>query len=148
MAATALSTFAEPDHVDLFTVAAPGARDHTPEAWARAVLEEAPVSQRNARRFWRLLGLRLGPPGSADHVQGWRIAARGDDWVRLETASWYMTAQAVVLVGAAQVSLSLSLRFDRPPAALVWRFVAGPHKRAVPVMLRQGAELMAARPPG
>src|SRR5262245_59361419 len=142
--ATALSTFAEPDHVDLFTTPAPGALDHTPEEWARAVLEQAPVSQRNARRFWRMLGLRLGPPGSPDHVQGWRIAARGDGWLRIETGSWYMSAQAVFLVEPAQVSLSLSLRFDRPPAALVWRFVAGPHARAVPVMLRQGAELLAA----
>jgi hypothetical protein len=146
--ATALSTFAEPDHVDLFTVAAPGATDHSPEEWARAVLEQAPVSQRNARRFWRQLGLRLGPPDSPEHVQGWKIAARGDDWLRIETASWYLTAQAVVLVEPAQVSLSLSLRFDRPPASLVWALASGPHQRAVPVMLRQAAELMAKREPG
>jgi hypothetical protein len=139
-------TLAEPDHVDLFTIETPVATDHTAEDWARAILEQAPVSRRNARRFWRTLGLRLGPPGSPDHVQGWRIAARHDDWLRLETASFYMTAEAVCLVEPGQVSLSLSVRHDRPPATLVWAAVADPHQRAVPVMLRQAVALMTESP--
>jgi hypothetical protein len=139
-----LITLAEPDHVDLFTIETPSAEDHSAEEWARAILEQAPVSRRNARALWRLIGLRLGPPGSPDHVQGWTIAARGDNWLRLETASWYLTAQAVCLVEPGQVSISLSLRYDRPPAALVWAGIAGPHQRAVPVMLRQAVTLLAA----
>ena len=87
--------------------------DRSPEQWARAVLEQAPLARRNARLLWRLMGLRLGPPHSPDHVQGWRIAARGDNWIRVETASWYMTAQAVCLVEEGHVSLSLSLRYDQ-----------------------------------
>jgi hypothetical protein len=140
----ALGTLAEPDYVDLFTVTTPHAGDHWPEEWARAVLEQAPLARDNARRLWRLIGLRLGPPGSPDHVQGWRIAARGDRWVRLETASWYLTAQAVCLVEDGHVSVSLALRYDRPRpvGALVWAFVSGPHQRALPVMLRQAAELV------
>ncbi|HEX6424761.1 MAG TPA: hypothetical protein VFZ79_14865 [Acidimicrobiales bacterium] len=90
------------------------------------------------------MGLRLGPPQSPDHVQGWRIAARGDTWLRLETASWYVTAQAVCLVEEGRVSISLSLRHDRPVGALVWALVSGPHQRAVPVMLRQAVSLMTA----
>ena len=39
---------------------------------------------------------------------------------RAETASWYLTAQAVCLVEEGQVSISLSFRYDRPIAALVW----------------------------
>ena len=138
----ALTTLDEPDYVDLFTAEAPRATDSSAEEWARAVLEQAPVSRRNARRFWRLLGLRLGPPHSPDHVQGWTIAARGDGWIRLETASWYLTAQAVCLVEDGRVSLSLSVRYDRAVAALVWAFVSGPHQRAVPVMLHQAVKLM------
>jgi hypothetical protein len=95
-----------------------------------------------SRVLWRLMGLRLGPRHSPDHVQGWKIAARSDNWLRVETASWYMTAQAVCLVEEGQVSISLSLRYDRPIAALVWALVSGPHQRAVPVMLRQAVELM------
>jgi hypothetical protein len=142
-AVRALTTLSEPDYVDLFTVTTPVATDRSPEQWARAVLEQADLSRRNARRFWRLIGLRLGPSGSPDHVQGWKIAARGDNWLRVETASWYLTAQAVCLVEDDQVSLSLSLRYDkRPVAALVWALVSSPHQRAVPVMLHQAVTLM------
>jgi hypothetical protein len=135
-------TLVEPAYLDVFTIETPVATDHSAEDWARAILERAPVSRRNARRFWRSLGLRLGPQGSPDHVQGWRIAAAGDDWLRIETASFYMTAEAVCLVEPGRVSLSLCVRHDRPPAALVWALIAGPHQRAVPVMLRQAVALM------
>jgi hypothetical protein len=143
-AVRSLTTLADPDYVDLFTVTTAVAADRSAEEWARAVLEEAPLSRRDARVLWRFMGLRLGPPHSADHVQGWKIAARGDNWLRVETASWYMTAQAVCLVEEGQVSLSLSLRYDRPVGALVWALVSGPHQRAVPVMLRQAVRLMTA----
>lgn len=140
----AVTTLGRVDYVDLFTVTTATAAENSAERWARAVLEQAPISRRNARRFWRLMGLRLGPPQSPDHVQGWRIAARGDTWLRLETASWYVTAQAVCLVEEGRVSISLSLRHDRPVGALVWALVSGPHQRAVPVMLRQAVSLMTA----
>lgn len=135
-----LSTFAGPDYVDLFT-ATTEAIDRSPEEWARAVLEQAPLARRNARVLWRLMGLRLGPRHSPDHVQGWTITARGDNWIRVETASWYMAAQAVCLVEEGQVSISLSLHYDQPVAQLIWALVSGPHQRAVPVMLSQAAKL-------
>jgi len=141
-AVRSLATIAEPDYVDLFTIETPAAAAASAEQWSRAILEEAPVSKRNARRLWQLMGLRLGPPGSPDHVQGWAIGARHDDWVRLETASWYLTAQAVCMIEAGQVSVSLALRYDLPVAAPVWAVVSGPHQRAVPVMLRQAVKVM------
>jgi hypothetical protein len=146
-AVRALTTLAEPNYVDLFTVTTPTATSRSAEEWARAVLEQTPVARRNTRGLWRLMGLRLGPPHSSDHVQGWKIAARGDNWLRVETASWYMTAQAVCLVEDGQVSISLSLRYDRPVAPLVWALVSGPHQRAVPVMLRQAVTLMTSKAP-
>ena len=111
---------------------------------ARAVLEEAALSRRSARRLWQLMGLRLGPPPySADHVQGWAITDTGANWVRLETESWYLSAQAVCLVDDVEVSLSLSLRHDRKPVGrFVWALVQGPHQRAVPTMLRQAVALV------
>ena len=142
-AVRSLTTLADPDYVDLFTITTPRATDKTAEEWARAILEQAPVSRRNARILWRLMGLRLGPRNSPDHVQGWKIAARGDNWLRVETASWYASAQAVCLVEEGQVSISLSFRYDRPFAKLVWFLVSDPHQRAVPVMLHQAAKLMA-----
>jgi hypothetical protein len=77
-------------------------------------------------------------------VQGWEIADRRDGWIRLETRSWYLSAQAVCSCEQDRLSLSLSLRYTVPVVGhLVWGMVSGPHQRAVPVMLRQAAALMA-----
>ncbi|HEY8545128.1 MAG TPA: hypothetical protein VIL36_08775 [Acidimicrobiales bacterium] len=139
----ALVTLSDVDYVDLHTITTDGAADRTPEEWARAALEEGALARRNARRLWRLVGLRLGPPGSPDHVQGWRIADRGPDRIRLETASWYLQGQVVCLVRDDQASISLALRYVvRPVARAVWALVAGPHQRAVPTMLEEAAALL------
>jgi hypothetical protein len=135
-----LTTLGSPDYVDLFTATTTEVIDRSPEQWARAVLEQAPLARHNARVLWRLMGLRLGPRHSPDHVQGWTITARGDNWIRVETGSWYMAAQAVCLVEEGQVSISLSLRYDHAVAALIWALVSGPHQRAVPVMLSQAVK--------
>jgi hypothetical protein len=81
-AVRSLTTLTDPDYVDLFSITTPAAADSSAEKWARAVLEQA------SRVLWRLMGLRLGPRHSPDHVQGWKIAARSDNWLRVETASW------------------------------------------------------------
>jgi hypothetical protein len=138
-----LSMFTRPDYIDLFTVAAPAATGSSPEDWARAILEPDALPPRKARLLWRLMGLRLGPPHSSDHVQGWKITERGGSWLRAETASWYMTARAVFLVEEGHVSVSLSLRYKSPVAPWVWALVSGHHQRAVPVMLHRAAVLMA-----
>jgi hypothetical protein len=117
------------------------ATDKSPEGWARAALEETPTG-RSAPSLWRLLGLRLGPRRSPDHVQGWKIADRRDNWIRLEAASWFMTAHAVVHVETGQVSVALFLRYDRPIAALVWPPVAIMHRRAVPAAASFWSELL------
>jgi hypothetical protein len=141
-----LTTLSEPDYVDFFAINMSEMANWSAERWARAILEEAPVARRNARVLGRLMGLRLGPRNSPDHVQGWKIAARGDNWIRVETGSWYATAQALCLVESEQASISLSLRYDQPVvAALVWAFIRGPHQRAVPVMLHQAAGLLQCR---
>lgn len=124
------------NYADLYVVPTSRATDRSPEEWARAVLEGTP-SGRSARRLWRRLALRLGPAGSPDHVQGWKIAERGGDWLRLEVASWYATAHAVVQVDEDQLSVAVFLRYDRPIAALIWPPVGVMHRRGVPVMLRQ-----------
>ncbi len=136
-------TLTSPDYADLYTVATTGTADMSAEEWARAALEDTPTG-RSAPRLWRLLGLRLGPTSSPDHVQGWEIADRGDDWIRIETTSWCMTAHAVIQVDEGQVSIALFLRYDRPIAAVIWSPVSVMHRRAVPVMLHQALKAHAA----
>ncbi len=141
------STLTRLDYIDLFTVRTPHAGTHSAEEWARAVLERSPLSRQNSRVLWTFIGLRLGAAGSPDHVQGCRITERSEGRVRLETSSWYLTAQALCVVDGDDVSVSLSLSYDRPEVArIVWRFVSGPHQRAVPVMLRQAVQLIGDQP--
>jgi hypothetical protein len=132
------------NYADLFTATTDLAADWSAEQWARALLEDTPTG-RSAPALWRLLGLRLGPTPSTDHVQGWKIADGGEGWVRIETASRCMTAHGVVTVEGTQVSLALFIRYDRPEAALFWPAVSALHRRGVPVMLRQALSIQRAR---
>lgn len=122
------------DYVDLFTATARNAADVSPEEWARAALEGASP----AGRFiaWRvLLGLRLGPSSSADHVAGWKIVDRGHSWIRLEASSWFMTANIVFQVEQGQVAFASFIRYDHPPAAVIWTAVSAIHRRVAPDVL-------------
>jgi len=137
-----LSSLPRVDYVDLFTVVTDGAAGGSPEQWARAGLEEAAGV---AGQFvWRVLcGLRLEPQPSPDHVAGWKIADRGDGWIRLEAASWFMTARIVVQVDAGQVSVATFIRYDQPVAALVWPALSIGHRQAMPGLLRNTVKAMA-----
>jgi hypothetical protein len=126
------------DYADSYAAATRG-RDHSPEDWARIVLEETPLG-RQARRVWQVLGLRLAPSGSPGFIQGWRIAARGDDWIRVATCSWWATANALCYVEDERISIALFLRYDSPLGRLLWRPVSVVHQRAVPVLLREALE--------
>ena len=110
-----LSTLAKPDYVDLFTVATVAAADRSPEQWARAAIEDA--AGLAGQFIWRVvLGLRLEQRPSLDHVGGWKIGDRDDNWVRLEAASW--------------VSVATFIRYDRPMAAVIWPPLSIGHRQA------------------
>jgi hypothetical protein len=123
------------DYADVFTATTSEAADTSPERWARVALEGASP----AGRFiaWRvLLGLRLEPRPSPDYVAGWKIAGRGDGWIRLEASSWFMTANIVFQVDDGHVSFATLIRYDRRIAALVWTPVSAVHRQLAPDVLR------------
>ncbi len=137
-----LSTLAKQDYVDLFTVTAGVATDRSPEQWARAGVDDA--AGLAGQFVWRvLLGLRLEQGPSPDHVAGWKIVDRGDCWIVLEAASWFLTAQIVFQVGDGRVSVATFIRYDRPVAALVWPPLSVGHRQAMPGLLRHAAKVMA-----
>ena len=139
-----LSTLAKQDYLDLFTVTAGAAADGSPEHWARAGIDDA--AGLAGQLIWRvLLGLRLERRPSPDHVAGWKIVDRGDSWIVLEAASWFLTAQIVVQVGDGQVSVATFIRYDRPVAALVWPPLSACHRQAMPGLLRHAAKVMGSR---
>jgi hypothetical protein len=131
-----LTPLANLDYADMFTVTTSAAKDKSPEEWARAGFEETPIARRFASVAWGILGLRLGPRHSPDYVHGWKIADRGEDWIRIETASWYMPTHLVLYRDDRQASLVLFVRYDRPIAKLIWPLFAPGHRLA-------GSRLMA-----
>lgn len=137
-----LSKLDRPDYVDLFAVTTSEAGKRSPEQWARDAIEDAVGL--GGQFVWRvLLGLRLERRSSPDHVGGWKIAARGDRCIRLEAASWFLTAHIVVQVDDGQVSVATFIRYDRPIAALVWPPLSIGHRRAMPGLLRHAVRSQA-----
>jgi len=135
------------DYVDLFTLQTTADSDWSADQWARAVLEEGPAARRFGFLPWRaLLVLRLGPSRTPSYVHGWKIAARDEDWIRLEAASWLMTCNAVVHLQGCQVSVALFVRYDNRAAAAWWPMWSRVHRRAMPIILRQGLQVLTSLP--
>ena len=131
----ALSSLPAVDYADRFTIATDAVA--TPEGWARAMFGDVPSA--GELLIWRgILGLRLRlrEGRSPQTVAGWRIGGRGDDWIRLEAASWFLTANMVVQAGAGQATLVTYLHYARPPAQVAWPVLSAAHRRLVPGVLR------------
>ncbi len=134
-----LSTLASPDYADLYTATAIQPREMSLEQWAHAVFQGAPLLVRLVVAFVQrvLLGLRLEPRSSPEHPFGWKITDRGENWGRLEAASWFLTAQIVGKVDEDQVSVAVFVRYDRPIAALIWPPLSVAHRRVVRILVRR-----------
>ncbi|MFD7546480.1 hypothetical protein ACFV0R_12715 [Streptomyces sp. NPDC059578] len=121
------------DYADHFTLRTDTAA--APERWARAMFGDVPGP---AERFiWRgLLGLRLSRGRSPDTVAGWRVTARGEDWIRLEAASWFLAGALVVRAPRSQVTLGTFLHYRRRPGRAIWPPLSAVHRRLAPGLLR------------
>jgi hypothetical protein len=129
----ALGSLPEIDYADLFTLST--ATKATPEKWARAMFGNIPSPVELL--IWRgLLGLRLSRRRSPSSVAGWQIGERGEDWIRLEAASWFLTCNLLVQTAEGQVSLATFLHYDRRPGRGIWPPLSAIHRRVVPGLLR------------
>ncbi len=135
----ALDTIERPDYTDLVTGTVSETPGRTPEQWTRLMLKglprglllAVPLIQRVA------LGLRLELRPSPDHLIGWKIAERGENHVRIEAASWFLTGHVVVRVARRSTVLHATfVRYDRPPAALVWPPVSLIHRQVALALVR------------
>lgn len=137
-----LDTLPSPDYADVFTTVAERAPDQPALRWlhqlfdtaplrVRAVLAVAVVVQRS------VLGLR--PAHNADAspgLLGWRITDHGDDWVRLEAASSFMTGHLVYRLEGRRISFATFVRYDRRVAAYIWPPVSRLHRLVGLYLLR------------
>jgi hypothetical protein len=138
----ALSGMDRPDYIDLFTVTTNGAADATAEQWLRTALED--VAGRGGQFIWRgVLGLRLKSRPSTERVGGWKIADRGEDWIRLEASSWFLTAHLVTRLDDGHLFAGTFIRYDHPIAPLIWVPVSAVHRRLMPGLLVQTVRLRA-----
>jgi hypothetical protein len=138
----ALGSLPAIDYADLFTLATPS--EATPEGWARAMFGNVPSPVE--RLIWRgLLGLRLAEGRSPATVGGWRIGARGTDWIRLEAASASLTCNLLVQTAEGQVSLATFLQYERRLGRRIWPPLSAIHRRLVPGVLRDAAARVSRR---
>ena len=137
-----LSGMDRPDYIDVFTVTTNGAVNATPEQWVRTALED--VAGRGGQFIWRgVLGLRLKSRPSTERVAGWRIADRGEDWIRLDASSWFLTAHLVTRLDDGQLFAGTFIRYDQPIAPLIWVPMSAVHRRLMPGLLVQTVRLRA-----
>ena len=140
----ALSGMDSPDYIDLFTVTTNGAADASPEQWCRTAIED--VAGLGGQFIWRgVLGLRLKSRPSTERVGGWKIADRGEDWIRLEASSWFLTAHLVTRLDDEHLSVGTFIRYDHPIAPLIWVPASAVHRRLMPGLLHQTVRLQARR---
>ena len=137
-----LSPLERIDYQEMFVAQATDAKQWSAEQWARAAIEGPPAMRAFAPRLWGVLGLRMGPRPSPEYVNGWRITAQEDDWIRLETASTYATIHVVVRVEADEVQEAMFIRYDHAIARPIWGVVGPFHRRAMPGLLRYAVKTL------
>lgn len=139
-----LSSLPRIDYTDRFSLATD--LEATPERWARAMFGDVPSPAELL--IWRgILGLRLSRGRSPATVAGWRIGGRDQDWVRLEAASWFLSANLLVRTTEGEVSLTTFLRYDRRLARWLWPPLSAVHRYLVPGVLRAAAARVRAAAP-
>jgi hypothetical protein len=135
----ALSRLERIDYSDAFRLVTSPGDDRTGEAWARAMLEDAPAATRRMLRDgWRALGLRLGAADDPAGVLGWPVRESTPDHVVLAADSWLGMRAELVFVrepGALRFSTLITLR--NLQARLVWSGIAARHRRVVRDLLVQ-----------
>ncbi|MFJ5834679.1 DUF2867 domain-containing protein [Streptomyces sp. NPDC093089] len=139
----ALSSLSHIDYADAFTLQTGEDASITPEQWARAMFGD--VATAAEQLIWRgLLGLRLSRGRSHETVAGWQIAERGEDWIRLESASWFLTGNLLVQATQGRVTLGTFLRYDRRLGRAVWPPLSAIHRRLTPGLLRDAVAVVRA----
>ena len=131
-----------PDYADAFAVARRPEDRRSAERWARDGFEGLPVVTREAGLFAhrRLLGFRLGPWGSPDHVFGWRIARSEPELLGLEARGRWLSAHMVWRLHEARLVMSTFARYEMPRTGwTVWTTLGGIHRASTPYLLRLAA---------
>ncbi|MGH3200370.1 MAG: hypothetical protein ACRDOH_08695 [Streptosporangiaceae bacterium] len=140
-AARALSTLRQVDYEDAFLVETGQAQDRTAEQWARAILEDAPVSTRNAlSRGWSKLGLRLGSTESDRLVLGWEVRRSTPDAVLLGASGRRgLTGELLFERQAHTLLFATFVQLENRIARALWAAIASRHRQVVRDLLERAS---------
>jgi Protein of unknown function (DUF2867) len=136
---------ANADYTDAFELDTADGDERSAEQWARDALEGLPGMLTWLIVFgWRfVLGFKLGPRASPDHVLGWRVLPGSPEATVLEARSGLLTAHLVFRVEHSRVVWVTAVHHQRSLSRLVWTPVAVLHRRIFPYALAHAA----GRPP-
>jgi hypothetical protein len=131
--ARARSRLQRVDYADAFLAEVGLTRRRSAEAWARVVLEEAPlVIRQTLTSGWAALGLRLG--GSSDTVLGWPIRRRTPGEILLGAGSRIgMPGELLFVRWGDALLFATFVQQDNPAARAMW---AGAERVHIPTVRR------------
>ena len=134
----ALGALADADYADIVTATLDEVPEGTTEQLIRATLKNVPRGLLLLTPFVQrvFLGLRLQLRASPDHLLGWKIADRGETWVRIEASSWFLTGHVVMQLDRGELSFASFIRYDRRLAAFVWPPVSLIHRQVALALVR------------
>jgi len=132
-----LSTLARVDYADAFLVPTAHAPSRTAEAWARAVLEDAPLAVRTSLLSgWSALGLKMTRADRS--VLGWEVRTSTPDLALLGAESHLgLRGELLFKREPEAVLFSTLVQHDNPVARTVWAGVEAAHVRIVQRILEQ-----------
>ena len=131
----------DPDFACAYEVAVAPNDHRSSEQWARAAWEGAPAPLRWFMvAGWRLvLGLRLGPQRSADHILGWHIIDRRPDETVCQLRSGFLDAHNTFRLVDERLVWSTFVTYERPIGRAIWPPVSLLHRPLVRYALRRAA---------
>ncbi|MGH8453842.1 MAG: hypothetical protein ACRESW_04750 [Nevskiales bacterium] len=132
------------DYADAFEIGrSPSDKRHA-ERWARDGFEKLPLKSRQTGMLAHrhLLGFRLGPWSSPDHIFGWHIAESLPDVLHLEAKGNIMDGHMIWRLKGDRLLMTTFVKYNKPRlAAVTWAFAGRIHRNSVPGLLRLAANV-------
>ena len=127
------------DDADAFAVR--GRADRPAEDVVRLAVDGAPLALQVLVRVAQrgVLGLRLGPWRSREHVGGWAVLRSRPEEAVFGARGPLVAARIVVTAGADAVTVTTLLRHERPVARWLWAGLAPVHRAVARFLLDRTA---------
>ena len=129
------------DFACAYQVAVTAQDNRSSEQWARSAWEDSPAPVRwFTLAGWRIvLGLRLGPKHSAEHILRWHIVERLRDETLCQLSSSFLGAYNTFRLDDSRLVWATFITYKRPIAGVLWPPVSLLHRPLVRFALRLAA---------